>query len=369
MIRGKHTQGFALIGVLIMVALVTSATIAMAIRQSSDIDLAYNLFRADQAALHAQAIDLWAANILNEDLQQNLADGARDVWNQNLEQVSMENGSVSANIIDLQSRFNINNLALSTEESSLELERFQRLLTVLGLNPGIADAVADWIDYDNIVRYPNGAEDDYYLAQPVAYRSANQILHEISELRMIRGIDQATYERLLPHVVALPVGVGININTAMPQVVMSLAEGISQGQASNISNTTDSQPVDLSTPASSTSVSATGDVGFLPDDGEGSSSYNRALAEWRRQDAELGITSAIDEDDEAGSESEAIANSGLFNGVDLDSSGVSISSSYFAVQGRVDYDDQSFIIGSILYRDPESGEVYTIARKYGEFFY
>ena len=368
----KHTQpsqGFALIGVLIIVSLVTSATIAMAIRQNSDIDLAQNIFRADQAALHAQAIDLWAANVLQQDLQQNQSDSGNDIWNRGLNQVPMQHGSVSAKIVDLQARFNVNNLALAGDEAALELERFRRLLNVLGLQPDLADAIADWIDFDNEVRYPNGAEDDYYLAQPLAYRTANQIIHEISELRKIRGMDQASYERLLPHVVALPVGVGLNINTASGPVIMSLAEGISQSQAQAIEDSTRNQPITLNATGSNTPVSASGDVAFLPKDGEGSSSYNRALAEWRRQDAEAGLTDTVEEDQASRTEADAIDNSGLFNGVALDNSGVAISSSYFAIQGQVIFADQTFIIGSILYRDAVSGEVYTIARKYGEFFY
>ena len=49
----------------------------------------------------------------------------------------------------------------------LRVERFRRLLEHLQLNPMLADAVLDWIDKDELVRMPGGAESASYLANNI----------------------------------------------------------------------------------------------------------------------------------------------------------------------------------------------------------
>lgn len=367
--RSVSQQGFALVGVLIIVGLITSASVAMAIRQTVDIDMTYQVMRSDQSALHAKAIELWAANVLKQDQLQNNIDTEQDNWNQTLQDVPMEQGTVSAEIKDLQGRFNINNLLLTTQESDLQLSRFKRLLNILGLDEKIADAVLDWIDHDTETRFPNGAEDDYYLSLKTAYRSANQVIHDVSELRKVRGIDQQTYERLLPYVVALPVGSEININTASPEVIMSLAKGIGLGEATRISQTVQEQSVSNALPAiggPTGDVSSNDDIN-LPDDAEGSASYTFQYQQWLEDDGgSENIGSLASEGQENDS---PLSDNSLLQAAGIDSQGVSLSSRYFLLKGVVELDGEALIIGSILFRDENNGDVYTVARKYGEFYY
>jgi general secretion pathway protein K len=50
----------------------------------------------------------------------------------------------------------------------------------------------------------------------------------VSELRRIKGVDDAVYQRLAPEVSALPLDAGVNINTLSLAGMMSLADGISE---------------------------------------------------------------------------------------------------------------------------------------------
>ena len=104
---------------------------------------------------------------------------------------------------------------------------FQRLLIALEIDVRFAGIAADWIDSDQNAGFPDGAEDSIYTGIVPPYRTANQILSSTSELAAIEGIDKATLDTLLPHIVALPGRTRINVNTATGPVLQSLDEEMS----------------------------------------------------------------------------------------------------------------------------------------------
>jgi type II secretory pathway component PulK len=64
--------------------------------------------------------------------------------------------------------------------SARDLER-------LGLSPAQIDAWFDWIDPDPDP-WPEGAEDDHYLARPTAHHARNGAPETMDELRLVRGL-------------------------------------------------------------------------------------------------------------------------------------------------------------------------------------
>ncbi|MFO1432223.1 MAG: type II secretion system minor pseudopilin GspK [Candidatus Competibacteraceae bacterium] len=116
----------------------------------------------------------------------------------------------------------------STERKTInkkQLQVLQRLLDLLELDPAIADAIADWIDPDKDKR-DNGAEDGDYEGLDPPYVAANQPLTSVTELRLIKGIDAAVYNKLAPYVCVLPPGTALNVNTASPVVLAALNEDL-----------------------------------------------------------------------------------------------------------------------------------------------
>lgn len=109
--------------------------------------------------------------------------------------------------------------------------RFVLLLQALDLPTEILPAVLDWLDADNEPRYPNGAEDEFYSLREPAYRAANRRFEEVSELRLVRGVTEEIYETLRPFVTVLDNPTPINVNTAAPEVLMSLAPGMDRSAA------------------------------------------------------------------------------------------------------------------------------------------
>jgi general secretion pathway protein K len=123
-------------------------------------------------------------------------------------------------IEDMQSRFNLNNLV--NDEGGVNtqvLQKFEYLLQLLELDPAIAEAIVDWIDPDSNASGRQGAEDIYYLGLSQPYMAANRPLLDEEELRLVRGIDQAAWNRLQPYICVLPEQTSININTAGPEVI------------------------------------------------------------------------------------------------------------------------------------------------------
>lgn len=111
------------------------------------------------------------------------------------------------------------------------IARFQLLLEALALPPELLPAVLDWLDADSETRYPNGAEDDYYSRLDPPYRAANGLFAHLSELRLVRGMSDATYAKLAPFVTVIGSASTININTAPAEILMSLGPGIDRGTA------------------------------------------------------------------------------------------------------------------------------------------
>ena len=222
--------GIALLTVLLVVFLASVAAVALASVQQFAIRRSTLLLHQQQAQLYVLGAEQWAAAILQRDGKDNDIDHNGEDWASVPPALPVEGGSVSGRIMDLQGRFNLNNLVTNEDETDaikldeLQLEVFKRLLENLDLNPALADAVADWIDPDQEVLFPDGAEDGDYLNNTPPYLAANRALQSISELRLIKGVNQEIYARLVPYVAVLPTGTRLNVNTAPAAVLAALSD-------------------------------------------------------------------------------------------------------------------------------------------------
>lgn len=224
-------RGIALITVMLVVALATIAAVAMANRQQVDIRRTENTLNADQAYQFALGAEQWALQILARDARQSQTDHLGEDWAQQLPPLAIEGGSIEGRIIDLQGRFNLNNLAADAETGQVAQQRFERLLLTLELDPQLMQAVLDWIDPDQEPRFPGGAEDPYYLSLPQPYRAANQPMVSPSELRQVKGFTPEVYRRIAPYVTALPMTTPLNINTAPAPLLATLIDDLNLEEA------------------------------------------------------------------------------------------------------------------------------------------
>lgn len=235
-------RGVALLTALLVLALASIVAVAMFSREQYSIRLSENIMHGDQAYLYATSGEAWAGQVLRRDAVHSRIDDLREDWAQPLGPVAIADGAVSGKIADLQGRFNVNDVLGGDGPSALDVQRFRRLLTILGLDPNLSDAVVDWIDPDSQVLLPDGAEDGAYLGLPVPYRTANAPLVSVSELRLIKGFTPQVVARLEPYVSALPARTAINVNTAAVPVLEALAKDIDKGTAEALANARKNSP-------------------------------------------------------------------------------------------------------------------------------
>lgn len=227
-------SGVALIMAILVVALATTAAIAMVSRQQFDVRRSANLLSIEQGLLYQQGIEGWAMQILRRDRKDNNTDSTADDWATSLPPLPVEEGMIAGRMDDLQGAFNLNTLWHDGKVDELALARFKRLMMVVGVEEFSASSAIDWIDSDIDPTLPDGAEDDLYMGTPLPYRSANRYMASASELLLLARMNVKDYRRLAPFVTALPAPTAINVNTASMEVLRALADGISESDAGTL---------------------------------------------------------------------------------------------------------------------------------------
>ena len=225
----RNQRGLAAITAILIVAVAASAATLMLAQQSAMLDQTMLVATRAQADLYARAGLDWARGILIEDARTaGTIDTLDEGWAKPIAGLPVERAIVAGAIADEQAKFNLNNLLKGTQKSSEDMEIFKRLLESLALDPGLRDAVLDWIDPDSDLASTSGAEDPYYLSLRRPYRAANQLMVQVEELYRVRGFDAATVAKLRPHVTALPGRTSVNVNTAGATVLAALLPEVSK---------------------------------------------------------------------------------------------------------------------------------------------
>lgn len=227
----RRQRGVAVITAMLVVTIATVLAVELVWETNLDLRRTEGLMAWDQARQFAYGAEDLVAKVLREDMERSSAeavDWLGEDWAQPTS-FNLDQGMMSGSVIDLQGRFNLNNLVrMDGTRDEIFYRQLQRLLAALELDPALADAVVDWIDPDTLAEF-SGAEDDAYTGLLPPYRAANFWFTSVSELRAVRGIEPQILETLAAHVTALPKGANptsINVNTATPAVLMSLGDDI-----------------------------------------------------------------------------------------------------------------------------------------------
>lgn len=221
--NAHRQRGVALLIALLAVALAVVLIASLLDRGELAFARTRNALRVTQATAYADGLEAYAAQVLMRDLEDGTLDTRSDIWAMPLPPQEVPGGRISAQMIDRNGCFNLNNLVVPDAAlAALWRQRLRNLLTALELDPALAAAIGDWLDGDANVDADGGAEDAAYLAQAVPYRAANRHFAHVSELRLVRGVGGEVYARLAAEVCALPPGTKLNLNTATTAVLMSL---------------------------------------------------------------------------------------------------------------------------------------------------
>lgn len=229
----RRQRGVALLTAILVVAVATVIATNLLWLSTLDLRRTGSTLAIDQELQFVLGAEAWVGDILQQDLEDSSeSDHLGEVWATQIDPLPIDGGFIYGSVVDLQGLFNLNNLvAPDGDVDPVMLAQFQRLLTLLEIDPLIAGAVVDWIDPDIETTFPNGGEDEVYAGLDPQYRTSNGMITTPSELMAIVGFDAEIYARLVPYVTALPMGTTLNVNTAPQLILASLSEDIDLGAA------------------------------------------------------------------------------------------------------------------------------------------
>lgn len=228
-IRQRKHNGGALISALFITAIAAIIATAMAVQQRLMIHESELVMRSDQAYLNLRLMQKAAEMMVKKQASQ---------WRgeKKLPDVTINNLSISGTIDDEQGKFNINDLFYPANQSRF-IVLLQAVVQGISLQESnrIAKAMTAWMT--------NNSQDPYYLSLHPPYRSSQTVMANISELRLIAGITPDIYTALEPYVTALPIvkstqktalASPININSALPPVLLTLDPTLTLSQAQRL---------------------------------------------------------------------------------------------------------------------------------------
>ncbi len=261
-IKRNCRHGFALIGVLLIIALLAAFIIEFNYESRIKLHLADNYNRSNQALNNADAGIAIAIAALKQNDTLLTNDNTRSIFTGSLE-IPIEDGTCTISIAEESGKININ--ALCTPDGKIIQSRVEQLLRLIDnmnkqsgrdtpISYSIVPAIIDWVDSDDdvtmlpFIRGQNsGAETNYYQKLNEPYHCKNATFDVLSELLLVKGMTKELFygrsENVNTSVKSLP-GIGqyltiygdgkININEASSMVIQSLSENMSQPLAQNI---------------------------------------------------------------------------------------------------------------------------------------
>jgi general secretion pathway protein K len=251
-ISNKRQRGVAIITALLIVTIAVVVSINISTRLQLDVRRTGNLVAQDQARFYLFAAEEWAQRILRDDSKDNSVDDLSEAWAFELPPLPVAGGSIQGKLTDLNSCININLLMAGTPASNSSADpatpastidptvetRLKQLFRNLGVDTNLTQGIADWIDKDLNTTSPDGAEDGYYLNLEHPYHTANLPLQSITELRLIKGFEDAEVYNMVKDYLCpfIPLGtpVNINVNTASAEVLKSLSPTMTDSLVKNI---------------------------------------------------------------------------------------------------------------------------------------
>lgn len=241
--KNKATQGgVALIVVMLIVALITILAVEMSARLQINIARTINVKANNQAFWYAMGAEQFAKSSLST-LQSATSENINlsQPWAEDFA-FPVEGGSIEARLTDLQACFNLNAINSNPPAPNTPVngpspsqQAFLRLLENFIEDTyqaeTIRDSLIDWIDEDDI---PSslGAEDSDYESLPIPYLTANSAMSNLSEIRLINGIEAIAQSPNMKNIsnalCVLPeTDIQINVNTVTEEnaVVLSALLG------------------------------------------------------------------------------------------------------------------------------------------------
>jgi len=217
----------ALVIVLGLVAIIGAWASQAAYEDMVSLRRAENMQDAMRAVQASQSAFAIARQMLRQDARESQQDDLDEGWAQQTPPFPLDDGVVSGRVFDANRFINLNDLVDDEGKARPgEVVLMKRLFSYLELDPGLVDALVDWMDADDRPQGSTGAEDAAYYDRP--YRVKNARLDRWDELRLLQGFDDKVLARLAEAATVRTVPLGgvtaINVNTVEKVVLLALFE-------------------------------------------------------------------------------------------------------------------------------------------------
>ncbi len=181
----------------------------------------------------------WARLILREDARFSATDSLAEPWAVPLSPTRLDRyvesaairgdaGSavLSGAIQDAQARLNLTNLAANGQVSLVELQSYERLLTALRQDPGLARSAAQQVAATQRAAATSTAG----VPRPIGFT-------QVDDLLAVPGYTPAVIKAIREYVVFLPRATPVNANTAPAEVLAARLPNLSMADATALVNT------------------------------------------------------------------------------------------------------------------------------------
>ncbi|WP_435235970.1 type II secretion system minor pseudopilin GspK [Psychromonas sp. PT13] len=213
MLNRKPQKGFALVTVLMILAIMVTVAATMTGRLTLSLKRTEGITFSQKVYWYGQAAAELGRMVLDEDFADSDVVSLDQIWATPDMIFPLDNGHIAGEIKDLRSCFNVNAVIDETSEA-----QFETLLNTLDIEDYSAETVAqstlDWVDDDDESDSSQGAEDSYYEGLKVPHLTANASMTDLTELRAVQGVTKDVYEQIKPYLCAVPsIEQAINVNT------------------------------------------------------------------------------------------------------------------------------------------------------------
>ncbi|HEX7644194.1 MAG TPA: type II secretion system minor pseudopilin GspK [Burkholderiaceae bacterium] len=277
--RRKTERGVAVITALLLTTLAITIVASLFWQQQVQVRSIENQrLQLQKLWILRGALD-YARLVLREDARTSNIDHLGEPWAVPLEETRLDqfvdnnrseeeasDATLSGNIVDAQSRYNLTNLCVGGVIDPTQVATFGRLLTNLGLPPSLADATAKFMQVaqknsGQTQQAAAAAEAQATAAATVANANMNSMssttagtapitgalptaegggtteplgLTQRDDLLAVQGFSPQMIDKLKDYIIVLPTPTPVNVNTAPAEVVSAIIPDLSLADANGI---------------------------------------------------------------------------------------------------------------------------------------
>jgi len=245
LIRPVRQRGAAVIGALIIVAIVAALSSSLFLRQTATARQVEN----EQARVQARWLLLggidWARLMLRDHGRNDATTRLDQVWatpvmDTRIDQPGEDRAAMfSGSIEDEQGKFNLYTVAVGGVVSDAPMQALRRLADNLGLPGSLAPRLAGLVALAQPPAPAAPAEGQPADEAAPAPPAKAPLPRGVDDLAALAGVDDATRAAMRRTMTLLPAATTVNVNTAPPEVLAALVPGLSLGQARSMAGDRD----------------------------------------------------------------------------------------------------------------------------------